>query len=149
MCPCTHGGPSSAEGQGEHHVRSIMFQAGGFKGACEDTAHEAHYDAVSTFGDVTLYDGAVIHKGNGNTAAVDRPVLVLAFATSPKEATRRNYAGHMTELLTTLPTAATEMRKFKMAYDEIAKSEDDGDEDDASDSDVSASDVTHSAHDET
>ena len=85
----------------------------------EDTCERfpnTHYDATSRLGEVKLYDSAMFHRGLANTGTVDRPILVLAFAASAKEATQRNYTGHHT---TELLTAGQEAEKFRLAFDAL------------------------------
>jgi len=43
-------------------------------------------------GQVTLYDGTVLHGGTANTAGVDRPVLQLSWAADEESIAQRNYA---------------------------------------------------------
>jgi len=80
-----------------------------FTEICEQYGN-THYDATTSFGDVTLYDAALYHKGLANTASTDRPVLALAFAASEMEATKRNYKG---SLASDFPKADEELQKWK------------------------------------
>ena len=96
FCPCTH----------NHRQRPVLRKA------CEEFAN-THYDANSNLGELTLYDGAVVHRGLANAAAEDRPVLVLAFAASLDSAQTRGYIDHLEEKL---PRAYDEAIKYIMEF---------------------------------
>ena len=81
---------------------------------CEDFK-DLHYEAETEFGDVTVYDGSVLHKGSANYAEVDRPLLVLTFAASEKHAQERNYTGNAV-MREGLPEVGVEALKFERAF---------------------------------
>ena len=84
---------------------------------CEDLG--LHYDATTSAGDATVYDGALLHKGLANTAEVVRPVLVLSFTKTPEDALveshGRDYAGHAAQA-EGLPAVAEEAGKYVQAF---------------------------------
>lgn len=116
LCPCTRNfTPMDVTTKNIdilHHIQLVK----GLDQTCEQFQN-THYDAVSSFGEVTLYDGAMRHKGLANQATVDRPLLVLTFAASEADAVARNYTGH---LPTELPVADTENQKFATVFSQMA-----------------------------
>lgn len=105
FCPCTHGDADPSEDRVDI-INRINTQHG--LNIC-DRDEALHYDAATKFGTVTVYDGAVRHKGLENGSTRDRPVLVLEFAASAQTAALRDYTGH---LRSNLPVAFAEANKF-------------------------------------
>ena len=104
FCPCTQQDSTNTT-----PTASVVQKVFALGAKCEEFEN-THYRAVSQLGDVTLYDASVRHKGLANTADVDRPVLVLAFASSLRQADERNYHDN---LMGRLPVAGREMFKFR------------------------------------
>ena len=123
MCPCSHGGHLNVDGKNATEVRlkRLLVRKLHSKVTAEDEDtcerfSNTHYDVTSQLGEVKMYDSAMFHRGLANTGSVDRPIIVLAFASSIEEATERNYTGH---LESELDTAKQEMNKFRANFDEL------------------------------
>ena len=52
-----------------------------------------HYDAVSTLGEATLYDGALFHGGMSNNATVPPMTLALTICIEPRATMPRHPPG--------------------------------------------------------
>lgn len=121
MCPCTQqkmarskAGISDEEtGATLDSVANFLnlFRSNHDVNFCEDF-EDLHYEAETEFGEVTVYDGSVLHKGSANHATVDRPLLVLTFAASEKHAQERNYTGNAV-MREGLPEVGVEAHKFE------------------------------------
>ena len=106
FCPCTHSYHQKWRHFTDGHT---VYQRFGLDGRCEHQP-ETHFNATSTFGEATLYDSSLFHKGLANRSPGDRPVLVIAFAASMREVALRNHEG---DLATSFPVAHSELQKFR------------------------------------
>jgi len=106
MCPCTHGSQVPGSLLDHKEIRESL-------GELSEEFNSTHYDAVTQLGHISIYDGAIQHKGLANRAQLDRPVVVFSFASSHEVEVLRNHTGH---LPSRLPIAARELNKFKVAF---------------------------------
>lgn len=103
FCPATHTfaekyerGPDAAKNS-EDQVPRVTQTRYLVHGACADWEPELTYARALRRGEVTIYDGNVLHRGEPNRGEVDRPIFEMSFVASEDASRRWNYTKHLFE----------------------------------------------------